>query len=118
MDERRTARVSETVREELSELIAFELEDPRLASLAVSDVHISPDGKYARIKVSVVGAETQQNQAIAALEHAKHYLRSALAHRLSLRRVPELHFEPDHNADVDSRIDFLLRRARRSRGEN
>ncbi len=118
MDERRTLRVSEAVREELSELIAFELDDPRLAGVAVSEVHISPDARYAHVKVSVEGGEDQQDQAITALEHASQYLRTALAHRLSLRRVPELHFEPDRNTGVDSRIDFLLRRARRSRGEN
>jgi ribosome-binding factor A len=118
MDERRTARVSETVREELAELIAFELEDPRLAAVNVSEVHVSPDAKYARVKISVSGGEREQSQAIAALDHARHYLRHELAFRLSLRHVPELHFEPDHNAGVDSRIDFLLRRAKRSRGEN
>jgi len=118
VDERRTLRVSETVREELAELIAFELEDPRLAAVNVSEVHVSPDAKYARVKVSVEGGEREQNQAIAALEHARHYLRRELAFRLSLRHVPELHFEPDRNAGADSRIDFLLRRAKRSRGEN
>jgi ribosome-binding factor A len=118
MDERRTLRVSETVREELAELIAFELEDPRLAAVNVSEVHVSPDAKYARVKVAVEGDERGQNQAIAALEHARHYLRRELAFRLCLRHVPELHFEPDRNAGADSRIDFLLRRAKRSRGEN
>jgi ribosome-binding factor A len=118
MDERRTLRVSETVREELAELIGFELEDPRLAAVSVSEVHVSPDAKHARVKVSVEGGEQEQDQAIAALEHARHYLRHELAFRLSLRHVPELHFEPDRNPGVDSRIDFLLRRAKRSRGEN
>lgn len=118
MDERRTARVSETVREELAELIGFELDDPRLAAVAVSEVQVSPDARYARVKVALQGGERQQAEAIAALEHARNYLRTALAQRLSLRRVPELHFEPDRNAGVESRIDFLLRRARRSRGEN
>jgi ribosome-binding factor A len=118
VDERRTLRVSETVREELAELIGFELEDPRLAAVSVSEVQVSPDAKHARVKVSVEGGEHEQHQAIAALEHARHYLRHELAFRLSLRHVPELHFETDRNPGVDSRIDFLLRRAKRSRGEN
>jgi len=118
VDERRTLRVSETVREELAELIAFELEDPRLAAVNVSEVHVSPDAKYARVKVSVQGGDRERAEAIAALEHARHYLRHELAFRLTLRHVPELHFEPDRNAGADSRIDFLIRRAKRSRGEN
>ncbi len=51
---------------------------------------------------------------MAALAHAMNYLRRELAARLSLRHVPELHFELDKNPDVESRIDFLLRRARKS----
>jgi ribosome-binding factor A len=53
---------------------------------------------------------------MAALEHARHYLRHELASRLSLRHVPELHFDQDRNPDVESRIDFLLKRAKKSRG--
>ena len=75
MDERRTLRVSETVREELAELIGFEMDDPRLAAVNVAEVQVSPDAHYASIRVAVNGAEREQNQAIAALEHARHYLR-------------------------------------------
>jgi ribosome-binding factor A len=53
---------------------------------------------------------------MAALEHARHYLRRELASRLNLRRVPELHFDLDRNAGADSRINFLLKRAKKSRG--
>jgi ribosome-binding factor A len=53
---------------------------------------------------------------MAALEHARHYLRRQLALRLSLRRVPELHFERDRNPDADTRIEFLLKRVKKSRG--
>src|ERR1017187_9059029 len=118
MDERRTLRVSETVREELAELIAFELEDPRLAAVNVSEVHVSPDAKYARVKVAVEGAGRGKTRAAPPRELPRHYLRRELAFRLSLRHVPELHFEPDRNAGADSRIDFLLRRAKRARGGN
>ncbi len=116
MDERRTLRVSEAVREELAELIGFELDDPRLASVDVTEVHVSPDARHARVRFAVRGDERRQNDAEAALEHASHYLRRQLATRLSLRHVPELHFERDRNPDVESRIDFLLKRAKKSRG--
>ena len=115
MDELRTIRVSEAVREELAEIIGFELEDPRLLAVDVAEVHVSPDARYAHVKVVVRGDEREQNQSLAALEHARHYLRHELAARLSLRRVPELHFERDKNPDADTRIEFLLRRAKKSR---
>ena len=52
-------------------------------------------------------------KAIAALDHAKSFLKHELASRLNLRRVPDLHFSLDVHSDADSRIDFLLRRAKR-----
>src|SRR5215468_6219621 len=115
MDERRTLRVSEAVREELSEIIGFELDDPRLLEVDVTEVQVSPDSRHATVKIAARGDERKQNQALAALVHASGYLRRELAFRLQLRHVPELHFERDKNPDADSRIDFLLRRAKKSR---
>jgi ribosome-binding factor A len=116
MDERRTLRVSEAVREELSEIIGFEMSDPRVAEVDVTEVHVSPDGRHASIKVAVRGDERKQRESLAALDHARHYLRHELGARLSLRHVPELHFERDRNPDADSRIEFLVKRAKKSRG--
>ena len=118
MDERRSARVSEAVREELTEIVGFELDDPRLRAVAVSQVDVSPDSRYARVKVALAGDEAAQRAALAALDHASHYLRHELAARLNLRKVPELHFEVDRWADADSRIDILLKRAKKTRGRS
>ena len=116
MDERRTLRVSVAVREELAEIIGFELQDPRLVDVDVTEVNVSSDARYAHIKVALRGDERQQRASLAALDHARHYLRHELGARLKLRHVPELHFEQDRDPDVDSRIDFLLKRAKKSRG--
>ena len=116
MDQHRRERVSETVREELAELIGFEMEDPRLAGVAVTDVQVGPDLRHAHVRVGVWGDERQRQAAMAALDHARHYLRHELASRLSLRHVPELHFERDRNPDADNRLETLLQRAKKSRG--
>jgi len=116
VDERRTLRVSEAVREELAEIIGFETADPRLLAVEVTEVQVSPDGRHANIRVGIRGNEREQKESLDALEHARHYLRHELATRLTLRHVPELHFEHNRNPDVESRIDFLLKRAKRSRG--
>ena len=116
MDERRTLRVSEAVREELCEIIGFETEDPRLLAVEVLEVHVSPDGRHATVRVIIRGTSKEQKESITALEKARHYLRHELASRLSLRHVPELHFDQDNHPDVESRIDFLIKRAKRSKG--
>jgi ribosome-binding factor A len=113
MDEHRARRISEAVKEELAELIGFEMDDPRLTDIQVTIVEISPDGRHASVRIAT---ETgQEKTALEALDHAKNYLRHEIATRLSLRRVPELHFSVDSHPDADNRIDFLLRRAKRTK---
>src|SRR5947207_493429 len=113
MDEHRKRRISEAVKEELAELIGFEMDDPRVANIQVTIVEISPDGRHASVRIAVDTGE--EKKALTALDHAKNYLRHEIATRLSLRRVPELHFSVDSHPDADSRIDFLLRRAKRTK---
>jgi len=113
MDEHRSRRVSEAVKEELSELIGFEMDDPRVVNIQVTIVEVSPDMRHAHVKVAIDTGE--EKMAMTALEHAKNYLRHELASRLNLRRIPELHFAVDSHPDADGRIDFLLRRANRSK---
>jgi len=118
MDQRRTRRVSEAVREELIELIGFELQDPRLLPVEVNHVDVSPDGRHAHVLIGVSGDEKVQREALAALEHAGDYLRRQLARRLTLRLVPELHFATDTGVESMDRIERLLQRARKTRGQD
>ena len=106
------------MREELIELIGFEMADPRLLPVEVNLVHVSPDGRHAHVIVGVRGEEKVQRDAFAALEHAQNYLRHQLASRLGLRRVPELHFEPDLGSSSEDRLERLLARARKTRGHD
>jgi ribosome-binding factor A len=115
MDQHRAKRVSETVREELAEIIGFELEDPRLAIVDVNDVRVAPNMRHAHVRVALSGDEREQRAALAALEHARHYLRTELARRLNLRKIPELHFEPGAGVDVIERVEVLLKRAKKIR---
>ena len=116
MDAHRTGRVSEAVREELSEIISFELEDPRLSDVVVTEVHVSSDMRHAHIKVGVEASNPQPGKALKALEHAAPYLRHELTHRLGLRKTPELHFAIDEHPEAPARVELLLKRARKTQG--
>ena len=59
-----------------------------------------------------------EKKAMEALDHAKGFLKHELATRLNLRRVPDLYFSTDTHPDAESRIDFLLRRAKRTRARD
>jgi ribosome-binding factor A len=114
MDPHRTERVAEALREEISELISYEMSDPRVSSAVVTQVHVSPDLKHAQVQVDF-SSDAEIQPGIAALEGARGYLRRELARRLELYRVPELNFEPAIAAQPGSRMDHLLKRIRRGR---
>ena len=116
MDERRILRLSEAVREELGEIIGFEMDDPRLFEVTVTGVQVSSDARYATVKVAAPGDRRAQDQIIAALIQAMGYLLRELASRLQLRHIPELQFESDKNPNAEGRVDILLKRAKKSRG--
>jgi ribosome-binding factor A len=112
MEPHRAQRLSEALREELAELIEYELEDPRLDGVTVTEAHLGPDGRHARVVVAFRAA-SGRDSALAALEHATGYLRRTVALRLRLFRVPELHFEEANPAG--GRIEELLDRIRKNR---
>lgn len=115
MDSHRAERVSEALREELGEMIAYELSDPRVVDAAVTEVLVSPDMRRAQVRLHLSDDARQQQETIEALEGARHFLRRQLAERLSLYRIPELHFEVDVSLSADARLNHLMKRVRRGR---
>jgi ribosome-binding factor A len=115
MDPRRAERVSEALREELEELIAYELEDPRIQAADVVEVLISPDARHAHIRIRTAGDAGAQAETVTALEHARHFLRRQLSQRIGIFRIPELHFELAVSPELDQKAGRLLRRMRRGR---
>jgi ribosome-binding factor A len=115
MEPHRAERVSEALREELSEIIEYELSDPRVRSVAVTAVHVTPDLRHAHVMVVSAGGPEQERQALEGLVHASHYLRRELANRIRVWRIPELHFEADTSSGTAGRVEQLLERVRKSR---
>jgi ribosome-binding factor A len=117
MDQRRVARVAESIREELSQIIGFELKDPRVAGITISEVRVTPDGREAHVRVVLFGDADEQKSAMAGLQHAKGHLRHEIGARMELRHVPELFFETDTGTEASSRVEELLRRVRKNKRE-
>ena len=115
MEGHRAQRISEALREELDELIGYEMSDPRVEGVHVIDVILSPDGKKAVVRLAVGGGEIRQKEALSALDHARNYLKSELISRLHMFRVPEMRFGAEGLPENGSRMDFLLRRIKRGR---
>lgn len=115
MDPRRSERVAEALREELEEIINYEMGDPRISIEGISEVLLSPDGRNANVRLTMTGDDEKQQGTLDALNHAKGFLKNEVGHRLDLFRIPELHFEASISADLGARVPHLLKRIRKGR---
>jgi ribosome-binding factor A len=107
-------RVAETLRDEISSMMAGELADPRIGSAFVTEVVLAPGGKSARVFVAVAGDdEPASDTTLDGLAAARGYIRYELRERMGVRHVPELTFHLDNSAGVKNRISDLLGRAER-----
>jgi len=106
----RTERIAETLREEIAQIVGFELEDPRLTMVTVTEVRVADDLRDASVYVTVQGDEQEHQQALKALEHAAPYVRKQLGFSLNLRHTPVLHFVRDTVEEKAGRVDALLER--------
>lgn len=95
MSSRRTARVASVIREVVSTSILQELRDPRIRNVTVLGAEVSPDLRYARIRISVMGTEKEAALTLHGLNSARGYLQSKVAERVKTRYTPELRFEID-----------------------
>lgn len=104
----RTRRLDELLRQEIGELLAREVADPRVGFVTVTEVETAPDLRHARVWVSVIGDPTERDATLEALQHAMVYVRRELGHRLRLKRIPELHIRLDDSAERGTRVLRLL----------
>ena len=105
---RRAERTADTLREEIAQIVGYELEDPRLTMVTVTDVRLSSDKRAARVYVTIAGDENEHKAALAALKHAAPYVRKQLGLSLNLPRTPEIHFVRDRVEEEGERVDQLL----------
>jgi len=101
----RIERINNLIRRELSELIQHELRDPRLDSfVAVTEVNTSTDLRHAKIYVSCISGKHEEQKILGVLDSASGFLRTELARKIRLRRIPELNFQWDDSIEHGDRI--------------
>ncbi len=105
---RRSQRVADLVRAELSLLLLTEAHNPELRKVTITDVEMPPDLRSARIYFSVLGGEADWARGARALDRAAGYLRREVGHRCGLRYAPELHFFADRSWERGARVEELL----------
>lgn len=115
MDNRRHERVAATLSDELEEILNYELGDPRIGEVTVTEVLISPNLKKAHVRLAIQGTPAEQQASLEAVESAKGFIRHLIAERIDLFRTPDLYFVSDLPLDVRGRESALLRRIRKGR---
>ena len=108
---RRTDRINEQLRQEISLLIRSEVRDPRVGLATITEVETSPELDHARVYITTLGDEEEKEEILSGLKSAAPFIRGQLGKRLRMRRIPELHFQIDKKLENAMRIENLLREA-------
>jgi ribosome-binding factor A len=106
--EGRANRIARQIKEDLSSILLFDVEDPRLTGVYITDVNVDRELAYANIFVSTLEGSVRQDEVLEGLNRAKGFLRSQLAHRIQLRSFPNLRFNWDPTPENAERIERLL----------
>ena len=108
MSTARSARIADQIQRELAELVRLELRDPRVGMITLTGVELSRDQSHAKVFFTVLGSASDAEHALEGLQRAAGFLRSQLAHRLTTRKVPELHFAYDESVERGMRLSQLI----------
>ena len=108
MSSRRRQQVGDLIRDEVSDILRYEMKDPRLGMVSIIRVEMSPDLRYATLHTSVYGDEDEQQATLQALSGASGYIRRLLAPRLRIRHIPTIRFRLDHSMEHADQVTRML----------
>jgi ribosome-binding factor A len=105
----RQEQIQKRLVQEISGMLHKELKDPRLGFVTVTAAEISRDLRHAKVYVSVMGSDEEQQASLTALRRVTGFIRGEFARRAHLRVAPELDFRPDTGIAHGARIFELLK---------
>lgn len=114
---RRTLKAAEAIREVVASAILTEIRDPRIRDVTVVGVEVSPDMREAKVLVSVMGDETQQQLSVRGLQNSAGFLQSKISNRIETRYTPRLTFVLDKGLKNAAAVGEILARIRREKEE-
>lgn len=101
-------RVAEQMRRELADLLMFEVKDPRVHMVSITEVEVAGDMAHAKVFYT---AQKKSQSTQDGLDKSAGFLRSQLAKRMMIRTVPQLHFVYDESIDRGMQMDKLIDQA-------
>ena len=115
MRTRKQRETDEVLRREISRIILYELNDPRMGFVTLTRVETGSDLRSARIFVTVRGSETEKKLTLSGLEHARGHVQALLGERLKVRYTPVLVFLEDRELGRAAQVEQLLSQVKRER---
>lgn len=107
---KRSARISDLIVKEVSQMIVKgEIKDPRVSLAFITGAKVTDNLSMANIYFSVMEGNDDREEVLKGLDSAKGFIRSKLAHKLKMRRIPDLHFMFDTALETGYKVDELLR---------
>ncbi|ADL05515.1 30S ribosome-binding factor RbfA [Lacrimispora saccharolytica] len=105
----KNTRINMEVQRELSDIIRLEIKDPRIHPMTtVVSAQVTPDLKYCKAFISILGDEEAGKATIEGLKSAEGYIRRELARRVNLRNTPEIKFILDQSIEYGVNMSRLI----------
>jgi len=117
-DSKRLQRISDRIRQEISEALIRDISDPRLDHVYITDVKVDRELAYAEIYYSAVEGHERAKEIQQGFDHANGFLRHFLAERIELRVFPRLRFHWDPTPEKSDQIERILASIRKESEEN
>ena len=109
MPSRRSQKAAEAIRGVVGTAIIAELKDPRVRDVTITYVEVSADLRHAKVHVSIMGDETQQQLSLRGLKSAAGFLQSRIADRIDMRYTPRLTFVLDEGVKRSIAVSQILK---------
>jgi ribosome-binding factor A len=115
----RGLRVADQIQRDLAEIIAFELKDPRVGMITITEVQITPDYAHAKVFFTMLSDDREAIQnTVNGLGKAAGFIRGQLGRRLTIHTLPELHFVHDTSTARGMELSKLIDEANATRARD
>lgn len=108
----RTERIGAELKRELYEVLRDEVRDPRLANITVQEVRVVRDLSHAKVFFTCFAGDADVVEQTRLLNGTlAGFVRHALAQRVRLRIMPQLHFVYDESIQAGEHLSHLIEKA-------
>ena len=115
----RGLRVADQIQRDLSEIIAFELKDPRVGMITITEVQVTPDYAHAKVFFTLLNDNKEAVlNTVEGLTKASGFIRGQLGKRLSIHTLPQIHFVHDTSVSRGMELSILIDKANSVRAKD